>query len=279
MTQVEREQFLVEVWDALSEERLAMPEGQPHKKAKTRAIDTLGSHFRAMGRRIYLAEDMTVLYPGEPSFCPDILAVLDVDQPEDDERMAWSVVDEGKGLDWVLEVLVSGERKKDLVYNVERYAALGIPEYFIFDRSRKRLYGYHLPPGSKRYQPLVPQYGLYSSAVLGLDLAIVQGSLRFYQGTAELYDTAHLLKRLEGIVESLEARSAEAEARVKQESLEAEHARASLRRAIKVNLASRGITCSQEALARLEACNDTEMLTSWLERALGATSEADVFST
>lgn len=47
--------------------------------------------------------------------------------------MARVVADEGKGLDWVLEVVCHGDRRKDLVENVKRYAALGIPEYFIYD--------------------------------------------------------------------------------------------------------------------------------------------------
>src|SRR5262245_36984624 len=43
--------------------------------------------------------------------------------------LAWVVAEEGKGLDFVLEVLHKGDRNKDLVENVERYAQLGIPEY------------------------------------------------------------------------------------------------------------------------------------------------------
>lgn len=278
MTQKERVKLIEEVIDVLNEHQLAMPEGRPHSRAKSRAIDMLSRHFRAMGRRIYLAEDMAVLYPGEPSFSPDVFAVLDVEDPEDDERMAWVVADEGKGLDWVLEVLVHGDRKKDLVLNVERYAALGITEYFIYDRARQRLLGYRLAPGSRKYQMLVPQAGLHASSVLGLDLAIVEGRLRFYQGTAELYDTAHVLRRLEGIVENLEARVVEAEARAEKERLDAEQARTSLRQAIKMNLDKRGITCSAEGLARIEACDDTSTLAAWLGRALVAASEAELFS-
>ena len=39
------------------------------------------------------------MYPGERTFTPDLLAVLDVAQPDPDEdrRMAWVVADEGKG--------------------------------------------------------------------------------------------------------------------------------------------------------------------------------------
>src|SRR3954471_20669771 len=94
MSPAERERFLVRVLDALSDPVAAMSEGRPHKKAKTRALDRLGLHFSAVGRAVYLAEEMAVLYPGEPAFTPDVLAVLDVVEPEDDQRMAWVVADE-----------------------------------------------------------------------------------------------------------------------------------------------------------------------------------------
>src|SRR5689334_12637756 len=134
MTLAEREALLVRILDVLSDPRAAMSEGRRHKKAKTRAIDALGLHFRSIGRAIYLAEEMAVLYPGEAVFMPDVLAVAGVVEPEDDPRMAWVVADEGKGLDLVIEVLHHGDRDKDLVDNVARYASLGIPEYFVYDR-------------------------------------------------------------------------------------------------------------------------------------------------
>jgi Uma2 family endonuclease len=277
MTQAERDRLLEEVLYALSDPQIAMSEGRPHKKAKSKALDMLGLHFRAMGRRIYLAEEMAVLYPGSPSFSPDILAVLDVEEPENDERMAWVVADEGKGLDWVLEVLHAGDRKKDLVDNVELYAALGIPEYFVYDRRQQRIHGFRLA-GSKRYQPVVPQAGLYRSAVLGVDLAIVEGSLRIYQGAAELYDTAHLIRRLQGMVESLETRSVEAEVRAEQAGQNVARALAGMRRAIVAILAARGVTCSEEGRAHLDACADPEVLERWLDRASAARSEGEVFA-
>lgn len=278
MTQAEREQFMVEVNVALSDPRIVMAEGRPHKKAKSRAIDMLGLHFRAMGRHIYLAEELSVLYPGHEAFTPDIMAVLDVEEPEDDQRMAWVVMDEGKGLDWVLEVLWAGDRKKDLVDNVERYAALGIPEYFVYDQRKQRLLGYRLAPTTKRYQPILPQAGLYRSNVLALDLAIEKGSLRFYQGTAELYDTTHLIERLSGMIENLEERAEHAAREVENAHREAEDARDGMRRAIVAFLATRGVTCSAEGMARLDACTESKQLERWLHRALLATSEADMFS-
>ncbi|MFO0591184.1 MAG: Uma2 family endonuclease [Polyangiaceae bacterium] len=291
MSQAERDRFLEDVLDALSGPAIAMSEGRPHKKAKSRALDMLGLHFRALGRRIYLAEEMAVVYPGQQTFTPDVLAVLDVEEPEDDPRMAWVVADEKRGLDWVLEVLHAGDRKKDLVDNVERYAALEIPEYFVYDKRQQRIHAYRLS-GNRRYQPVLAQAGLYRSNVLGLDLAIVDGSLRFFQGAAELYDTAHLIRRLQGMVGNLEARSNELEARsneleARSNELEAqlelagraaERALVGLRRAVEAVLKTRGLGCSEETRARLDACGDPEVLNLWLSRATTAASEAEVFS-
>lgn len=271
MTPAERERFLVDVNEALSDPMLVMAEGRPHKKAKSRAIDMLGLHFRAMGKRVYLSDGMSVLYPGLPGFEPDVMAVLDVEEPEDDQRMAWVVADEGKGLDWVLEVLWAGDRKKDLEDNVELYASLGIPEYFVYDQRQQRIFGHRLPPGGKRYQPILAQAGLYRSNVLGLDLAIVERSLRFFQGAAELYGTEHLIRRLEGMVSNLEERADTA-------ARDAEKSRAGVRAAILTVLRARGVTCSDEGLSRLDACVEPDVLNRWLSRALQATSEAEVFA-
>ena len=279
MSQAERERFVESVNSALSDPIIAMSEGRPHKKAKSRAIDMLGLHFRAMGRHIYLAEELAVLYPGTPGFTPDVMAVLDVEEPEDDQRSAWVVADEGKGLDWVLEVLWAGNRKKDLEDNVERYASLGIPEYFIYDQKQQRIVGYRLPEGAKRYQPILAQGGLYRSNVLGIDLAVVGRSLRFYQGTAELYDTKHLIERLEGILQSLEERADEAQRERDQAQRVNEKLISTTRQNIVALLGARGVSCSDAFRARIDACSDTDLLGEWFTRALHATSEDDVFGT
>src|SRR3954468_19269307 len=104
MTPDQSERRRVKVLDSLSDPRSLMSEGRPHKKAKSRALDMLGLHFNTLGRSVYLAEEMAVLYPGEEVFSPDVLAVVDVPQLEDDPRLAWVVVDEKRGLDFVLEV-------------------------------------------------------------------------------------------------------------------------------------------------------------------------------
>lgn len=272
MSPDQRARFLDEVLDALSDPRAAMSEGRPHKKAKARSLDLLGLHFRAMGRVVYLAEEMAVLYPGEDPFTPDVLAVVDVAEPEDDQRMAWVVVDEGKGLDFVLEVLHRGDRKKDLELNVERYARLGIPEYFVYDRANERIRAFRLiAPGARRYVPVVPQGGRYASAVLGIDLAVEGGQLRFFHGMAELFGSADLIRRLTGIVREQEAKAEQADTK-------AEQALAALRAGVLAVLASRGIEAGADARARLDCCEDPATLQAWLLRSLRAATADEALS-
>lgn len=279
MSPAARERFLIEVNTALSDPLVTMSEGRPHKKAKSRAVDMLGLHFKAMGRVIYLAEEMAVAYPGAEVFTPDVLAVLDVEQPEDDERMGWVVADEGRGLDLVLEVLHRGNRKKDLVDNVDRYASLGISEYFVYDRGKQQIHGHRLvSPGARRYQRIVPQAGRYPSTVLGLDLVLQRGSLRFYQGMAELIGSGDLIDRLTGMVESLEAKSEEAEEKVEQAEAKVEQAVGSTRENVLAVLAARGLPGVDDARARVMNCDDLALLQRWLVRALSATAAGDIFS-
>jgi Uma2 family endonuclease len=187
------------------------PEGDAHRTAKNRALDALDTFFRKMGRRVYLSSDLAVYYPDEPRFAPDLLAVLDV---EPHERMKWVVSEEGKGLDLVLEVHVAGDRVKDLEKNVERYARLGIPEYFIFDRAQRSLRGYRLSgPAARVYRPIVPQAGRWSSEVLGLDLMLEDTRLRFFAGNAPLLEADELVVRLNTMVDELVDKHLAAEAR------------------------------------------------------------------
>jgi Uma2 family endonuclease len=274
-----REAFLLDVCAALSDPRDLMTEGRPHKKAKSRAVDLLGLHFKAMRREVYLAEEMAVVYPGEESFSPDVLAVVDVPQIEDDERMAWVVADEGRGLDVVLEVLHRGDRNKDLVRNVERYAHLGIPEYFVYDRAQQRIHGFRLAAaGARRYQRIVPQAGRHSSLVLGVDLAVQEGSLRFFQGMAELFGTENLIDRLASMVGRLEATAETATATADKatamagvEAAKAAAALDGLRAGARSAFETRfgGMTAAMQQ--QVERCADSVTLTGWLLDVLSAT--------
>lgn len=176
------------------------PEGDPHALAAASARFTLDSFFRRTGRKVYVSSNLAVYYPGERCIAPDVIAVRDV---EPREREKWVVMAEGKGLDFALEVLYSGNRKKDEIENVKKYAHLGIEEYFLYDRRHHLLRGYRLPGGEGRrgarrcaYVPILPQAGRLSSEVLGLDLAIEGERLRFFHGPDALLEADELLDRL-----------------------------------------------------------------------------------
>ncbi|WP_437994051.1 Uma2 family endonuclease [Sorangium sp. So ce145] len=209
-----------------SEFELEPPEGDPHRVAAAQVIATLDAYFRRSGRRIYLSSNLAVFYPDEPAFAPDLLAVLDV---APGERMKWVVGAEGKGLDLVLEVAYAGNLTKDFETNVERYARLGISEYFIFDRRRLSLRAYRLPPAdtarrTRSYQPVMPQAGRFASQVLGLELAVEGSKLRFFSGTAKLEEADELIARLGVMLDDALARKDEAELRAVDEASRAEEA-------------------------------------------------------
>jgi Uma2 family endonuclease len=160
LTPPERVAVLAALPGEVTEAEMSPPEGDRHFKAKTRALGALRSYFTRQRRRIYLAAELPVYYPAEPRFAPDLLAVLDV---EDADRDKWVVSTEGKGLDWVLEVHVGGDRKKDAELNVARYARLGVPEYFLYDRARNRLAAYRLASPDARPIPRSSQTTVYTS--------------------------------------------------------------------------------------------------------------------
>lgn len=302
MTPEAKLDFQIRVIDALNAAADTMGEGRPHNKAKTRTLDALGLHFKATGRAVYLAEEMPVLYPGAAAFTPDILAVVDVVEPEEDERMAWVVADKGKGLKCVIEILHQGNRSKDLVDNVERYASLGIPEYFVYDRLRNKIYAYRLPAqgASLRY----PAYRAAGRA-LSLERAGAQSlglrhpaALSLRRGRVP--GSARLIDQLQSMVLGVETRAEQAEAEAAQFRAEALAAQAdvvaaqadvvaaqaevqartdaSRARAMGVLavLRARGPSVSDVARERILAEEDPRRLNRWLEKAVVAASVDEV---
>lgn len=222
MSPEERAQAVASLPGEVTDAEMSPPEGDRHFQAKVRALDTLRGYFTRQKRNVYLAAELPVYYPGTRRFAPDLLAVLDVPVHERDK---WVVTAEGKGLDFVLEVHVGGDRRKDAEENVTRYSGLGIPEYFIYDRARQKLIGYRLTsPGARSYTPILPQHGRYASNELGLELQLEDGRLRFYAGTALLLESEELITRLERMVDMLQQRADEEaqlrleEARLRQEA-------------------------------------------------------------
>jgi Uma2 family endonuclease len=199
------------------------PEGDVHFEAVVRARDVLRGFFGRSGRRVWIANNLPVYYPGEKMFSPDVIAVVDV---EPRSRDHWTVSAEGQGLDVAIEILWSGRRTKDLKDNVERFARLGIPEYFVFDRRKLRLHGYRLPsPSARAYQPILPQLGTYRSERLGLDLGVDGDKLRFSVSGATLPESAELIAQLDTKLSTAEAHAEEEAKRAEEERSRAEEER------------------------------------------------------
>jgi hypothetical protein len=121
------------------------PEGDWHIEAVRVSEDALDGQFQKRGRGVYIGRGITVYSPEERRFAPDLFVVLDVPTHK---RTTWVVSAEQRGLDFVLEVHYGGHRRKDAELNVERYARLGIPEYFMFD-ARRVLAGARARPGAR----------------------------------------------------------------------------------------------------------------------------------
>ncbi len=220
LSPAERERVVASLPPSLTEEEASPPEGDLHLAAKIGALDALQNFFGRQGRSVYVGCELTVYYPGARRFAPDLFVVFDVDPRP---RTRWVVSAEGKGLDFVMEVHVGGDRKKDAERNVRRYAEHGIPEYFVYDRAREHLRGWRLPtPDARAYVPIVPQGGRYASHALGLELFLEGDRLRFYLANAPLLETRELVGRLEASVNELQRRADEEARRAEEEARRAE---------------------------------------------------------
>lgn len=210
----------------------AAPEGTEHFDAKAEGLDTLRRYFKHQGGRVFLAAELPTYYPDEDRFAPDLLAVRDVDVRA---REKWVVSDEGKGLDLIIEVLAKGSRSKDLRTNVVRYAALGVREYFVFDLPKKQVHGWRLPAGLRVYEPLVTAGGALASSVLGLELFVTNGRLRFRNGPAEVFAADDLIERLDELVNERTMALEEAQELVEQANAERDAAVARAEEQARVN--------------------------------------------
>jgi Uma2 family endonuclease len=218
MTESQRRHVVNSLPSEFPASEAAPPEGDHHFDAVVSTRSSLRGHFRRMRRRIYIGNDLPIYYPGENMFSPDLIAVLDV---EDGPRNSWIVSQEGKGLDLALEIHWLGHRLKDFEHNLQKYARLGISEYFVIDLRKHRLKGYRL--STKSYQPVLAQGGRLPSEVLGLDLALEDGRVRFYVGMAALPDADDLVKKLDATASSWQARAEQEAARAEHEAARAEH--------------------------------------------------------
>ena len=153
-----------------------------------RAIMAAAGDLEAARLDALVAADVPV-YPeeGNPDnrIAPDVLAAFGIGTRSRSSYLTWL---EGKPPDWVLEVASPGTARNDLREKRRAYAAMGVPEYWLFDptgdlypRGQRRLQGLALADG--KYEPLEERVEgglrLIRSRVLGLDLRAEGRLLRF----------------------------------------------------------------------------------------------------
>lgn len=278
MSTAAQDAFIESATDALNQQRLLMGEGRPHGRARMNIASVLGDFFERAGRPVYLASDLPVHYPGEPVFSPDLMAVLNVEDPGDaDLRQAWVVAREGCGLDLALEILYHGDQRKDLVDNVIDYARLGIREYIIYDRRRQRLIGYRLSPGRSRYDPIPLRAGRLHSDVLGLDLAIIDDKLRFFLLGGMIPESRELLAQANRMIDDVQDRlAAEEQARVAAEAARVEAEERATAEAIARNDVEERIAAEVAARAEAEQRAAAEAAARAAEAAARAALELEV---
>ena len=153
---------------------------------------------------------------------PDLLVAFNIDREEAIARMGFSVADQGKAPDFVLEIASRNTALNDYTRKRVGYAEFGVPEYWRFDHTGGQYYpsglaGDRLVDGV--YQPIdviQTEEGMYRgrSEVLGLDLCWEHGQLRWYNPATESYLLTFNQER-EGRIAAEDQRDA-AEARVRQ---------------------------------------------------------------
>lgn len=174
MSKAEQDRVEEQIITALERESQLMGETTLHFKTRAASAEIISRFFKSQGQKAFVASDLHTLYPDEQAFYPDLMVVFDV---ENHERSSWNAMREGKGLDFVLEVLSKETKRKDRVQKLNLYARIEIPEYFMYDPERKKLSGFTLKSGT--YQEIQNKDDHIRSEVLGLQLVLDEGMLRF----------------------------------------------------------------------------------------------------
>ena len=187
-----------------------------------RAIMAAAGDLEAARPDALVAADVLV-YPeeGNPDnrIAPDVLAAFGLEKRRD--RSSYLTWLEGKPPDWVLEVASPATARNDLREKRHAYAAMGVPEYWLFDptgelypRGQRRLQGLALADG--KYEPLEERVEgglrLIRSRVLGLDLR-TEGRLLRFRDPATGKDVRHRDEEAERANREAAGRRAEAAGR------------------------------------------------------------------
>ena len=188
----------------------------------------LRRHFDNDETTIVLSEIPVRQSPGqqEGHRIPDLLIAFGIDRALAVEQNGYSIREQGKPPDFVLEIASESTGENDYTDKRDDYAAFGIPEYWRFDPSGGQYHGAPLAGDrleQDAYLPieiveLRPAHLHGHSDVLGLDLCWEDGRLRWWDPKARSY--LRTFDETEDARADAEVRAESAEARVRE--LEAE---------------------------------------------------------
>ena len=191
------------------------------------AIEALKIHFRER-EDVYVSGDLFMYYEEgnrAAAVAPDVFVVFGVPRHMRRTYLLWQ---EGRAPDFVMEVTSDSTREDDQGRKRELYARLGVSEYWQYDPTGD----YLAPPlqgfvlsGSLYGAPLplerVGNVWSAASAVLGLNLRLDAGVLRFHDPLTDAYLLSHE-ETADRLRESEQTRLAEAQARREAEARLAE---------------------------------------------------------
>ena len=221
-----------------------MTESDPTRDYLIYGVEALGVYFQDRPD-VYVSGNLFVYYKrGVPDavVSPDVFVVFGVEKKKRRSFKAWE--ENGKLPSFVMEITSKTTQENDEVEKREKYSRMGVAEYFQYDPTgdylQPALKGARLAAGT--YRPIPAQLlsdGSVSipSEVLGLDLQLLNGELRFYNPATG--------KKLLTPLETEWARQA-AELAQQEAELAQQEAEQSLQRAI-ARLMGLGLTISQVA--------------------------------
>ena len=198
-----------------------MAETDTHRDLITDCIQTLEWHYREEPD-VYVSGNLLVYYepyPNPRAVAPDVFVVHGVSKKQ---RRIFVTSEENKAPDFVLEVGSRGTYRQDLERKKNIYAArLGVKEYYIYipyGVVEEAFMGFRLVEGA--YERIEFVDDRLSSTVLGLELGMHEGALRFYHPQTQqwLRPPKERVERAEERAEHAEERAERAEAEAAQEA-------------------------------------------------------------
>ncbi|XPM55208.2 MAG: Uma2 family endonuclease [Leptolyngbya sp. IPPAS B-1204] len=236
-----------------------MAESDPTRDYLIYGVEALGNYFQDRPD-VYVSGNLFIYYKqGVPDavIAPDVFVVFGVEKKK---RRSYKVWEEGgKTPAFVLEITSKTTQEQDEEDKPQKYARLGVLEYFQYDPTgeylQPQLKGLRLVEG--HYHPipanLLPDGSLsIYSEVLGLELRLTQGELRFYTQTGQKLlspseaeqarrETEQALQQTEQALQQTEQALQQTEQALQQET--------QLRRAAVPRLLAMGLSFEQVAAA------------------------------